>query len=144
MRYVCDAPGGCTWFQIETEAEAGEESRRMEHAVERYFREARQQAAACYDPPAGPFIERDIGREDHIRRVMPRFLTLREPDGEPLVTAMLPGPANRDPRFRPIVVGRRNADPYPEHGPAIAALAAHVRLELDRDRCYPYGSPSRR
>ena len=34
MRYVCDAPGGKTWFRIETEAEAVAESETMRHAVE--------------------------------------------------------------------------------------------------------------
>src|SRR5882672_4974480 len=27
MRYVCDAPGGKTWFRLETEVEAADESR---------------------------------------------------------------------------------------------------------------------
>ena len=35
MRYVCDAPGGKTWFRIETEAEASMESEGMRHAVEK-------------------------------------------------------------------------------------------------------------
>ena len=30
MRYVCDAPSGKTWFQIETEAEAALESALMQ------------------------------------------------------------------------------------------------------------------
>jgi hypothetical protein len=141
MRYVCDAPDGNTWFQIETEAEALAESRAMDHAVERYFWEARAEAVARYEPPPGPFIERDIGLKDHVARLMPRFLTLRDREGTALVTAMLPAAANRDPRFRPIVVGRRNGDPYPAHGEAIAALARHMGLGLERDRCYPYGPP---
>ena len=33
MRYVCDAPGSTTWFQIETKAEAALESHAMSHAV---------------------------------------------------------------------------------------------------------------
>jgi hypothetical protein len=138
MRYVCDAPRGETWFQIETEAEAVAEGRLMEHAVEAHFRGAWERAAASYTPPAGPFIERDIGLKEHIWRVMPIFLTLRDLEGDGLVTAMLP-PLNRSVRnFRPIIVGRHNEDPYPEHGEAIKTLGQYYRLTLDRDRCYPY------
>ena len=36
MRYVCDAPGGATWFRIETEAEAEAEAALMRHAVDKY------------------------------------------------------------------------------------------------------------
>ena len=35
MKYVCDAPGGNTWFRIESEAEAATESEAMRHAVEK-------------------------------------------------------------------------------------------------------------
>jgi hypothetical protein len=41
MRYVCDAPGGTTWFQIETQAEAALESQAMNHAVEKHFGDGR-------------------------------------------------------------------------------------------------------
>jgi hypothetical protein len=37
-----------------------------------------------------------------------------------------------------IIVGPGNADPYPEHGDAIAALANHFGTTLDRGSCYPY------
>jgi len=40
--------------------------------------------------------------------------------------------------FRPIIVGAGNADPYPRQGDAIEALARHLGLTLDRDRCFPY------
>src|SRR3954452_14052155 len=40
MRFVCDAPHGQAWFQIETEAEAALESDLMNHAVEKHFRQA--------------------------------------------------------------------------------------------------------
>jgi hypothetical protein len=43
-----------------------------------------------------------------------------------------------DQSVRPILVGRANTDPYPAHGEAIAALARHLGLTLDRERCYPY------
>jgi len=44
MQYVCDAPPK-TWFRIETEGEATLESRTMSHAVEKYFKQAYEQAA---------------------------------------------------------------------------------------------------
>src|SRR5919202_766666 len=99
MRYVCDA-GSKTWFQIETEAEAAAESKLMNHAVEKHFRNALEEATASYVPPEGPAIEQNIGLAAHIRRVMPRFLTLRDADGNGLATAMVP----RRPSIRPIVV----------------------------------------
>lgn len=137
MRYVCDAPERKTWFRIETEAEAAQESRAMRHAVEKHFRQAEARAQATWHPGDRPFIERDIGRADHVRRMMPRFLTLRDPEGEALVTAMLP-PEDEDDGFRPVVVGPDNADPYPAEGAAIRALAEHFGLPLERARCYPY------
>ncbi len=140
MRYVCDAPGGTTWFQIETQAEAAVESQAMNHAVEKHFVQAQEHAAESYVPPPGPFFERDIGLRAHIQRVTPIFLTLRDGEGTALVTAMLP-PGGQDERtFRPVVVGHANTDPFPEHGDAIAELATQFRLVLDRNRCYPYGA----
>jgi hypothetical protein len=138
MQYVCDAPPN-TWFRIETQAEAAIESRDMNHAVEKYFRVAYEQAANSYVPPASAhYIEQNIGLKAHIQRVMPIFLTLRDGEGKALVTAMLP-PAGRDDRaFRPIIVGPDNSDPYPEHGAAIGALGEHFGLTLDPARCYPY------
>ena len=139
MQYVCDAPGSRTWFRIETEGEAALESRAMDHAVEKYFRQAQEHAASTYVPPqSGSFIERDIGLKAHIQRVMPMFLTLRDGEGNALVTAMLP-PTGRDDRtFKPIIVGFANGDPYPEHGDAIRALGKQFGLTLDPVRCYPY------
>lgn len=138
MQYVCDAPEGKTWFQIETDGEAARESDLMGHAVEKYFRQAREQGTATYVPPAGPYIEQNIGLKAHLRHVMPIFLTLRDAEGNGLATAMLPPQVRNDRDFRSIVVGPRNSDPYPEHGDAIAKLAEHFRLTLDRARCYPY------
>src|SRR3954466_4458838 len=71
MQFVCDAPGGQAWFQIETEAEAALESDLMNHAVEKHFRQAREHAATTYVPPSGSSIERDIGLKAHLQRVMP-------------------------------------------------------------------------
>ncbi len=104
MRFVCDAAGGKTWFRIETEAEAAQESELMRHAVEK--------------------------------------LTLRDVDGTPLATAVLPPlqPVGRDTlAVCPMVVGPGNGDPYAEHGDAIRTLGRHFGVALDRSRCYPYG-----
>lgn len=138
MRYVCDAPGEKTWFRIETEAEAVSESDAMRHAVEKFFRKERDKAAQSYQPPSKTFIEQEIGLNAHLQREMPLFLTLRDGEGNALVTAMLPPRGREDRTFRPIVVGPTNSDPYPEHGAAIEALAAHFRVALERERCYPY------
>src|SRR5262245_20268483 len=138
MQFVCDAPPK-TWFRIETEGEAALESRAMNHAVENWFKQAYEQATKSYVPPrSAPYIEQNIGLKAHIQRVMPLFLTLRDAEGNALVTAMLP-PLGKDERsFKPIVVGVDNTDPYPEHGDAIRQLARHYGLTLDPARCYPY------
>jgi hypothetical protein len=138
MRYLCDGPAGTTWFRIETEAEAIAESNAMRHAVEKFFRKEQEKAAQTFQPPTRTFFEQEIGLKAHLQREMPLFLTLRDGEGNALVTAMLP-PGGRDDRmFRPIVVGPANSDPYPERGDAIEALANHVGIALERDRCYPY------
>ena len=138
MQFVCEAPPK-TWFRIETEGEAALESRAMNHAVEKYFNQAYEHAAQSYVPPkTGLYIEQNIGLKAHIQRVMPRFLTLRDGEGNALVTAMLP-PAGQDERtFKPIIVGSGNSDPYLEHGEAIRKLGEHLGFTLDPVRCYPY------
>ncbi|HUB94806.1 MAG TPA: hypothetical protein VL993_02755 [Stellaceae bacterium] len=138
MKYICDAPGNRTWFRIETEAEAANESDTMQHAVEKYFRKERERAAHSYQPASTIFIEQEIGLNAHLQREMPLFLTLRNDDGTALATAMLPPRGREDPGFRPIIVGPRNTDPYTEHADAIRALAQHFRVALDRARCFPY------
>jgi hypothetical protein len=142
MRFVCDAAKGKAWFRIETEAEAARESELMRHAVEKHFRRAHEQASQTYRSPPGPFVEQDIGRAAHVRRTMPVFLTLRDGDGTPLATAMLPPqqPVGRDSlAVCPMVVGPGNGDPFPEHGDAIRTLGTHFGVALARSRCYPYG-----
>ena len=141
MRFVCDAAGGKAWFRIETEVEAARESELMDHAVEKHFRRAQEQASQTYRPAPGPFVEQDIGREAHIRRTMPVFLTLRDGEGTALASAMLPPPqAGRDGQpLCPMVVGPGNSDPYPEHWEAIRSLGRYFGLALDPSRCYPYG-----
>lgn len=138
MQYVCDA-GATTWFRIETEAEAALESRAMNHAVEKYFRQAYEHAAHSYVPPrSAHYIEQNIGLKAHIQRVMPMFLTLRDGEGKALVTAMLPPAGQSEQTFRPIIVGFENEDPYAEHGEAIRLLGEHFGIALDPVRCYPY------
>ena len=44
MKFVCDGPGGKTWFRIETADEAAKESTLMNHAVEKHFRQHRDSA----------------------------------------------------------------------------------------------------
>ena len=139
MRFVCDAAGQETWFRIETEAEAAQESELMRHAVEKHFRRAHEQASQAYRPVPGPFVEQDIGRAAHVRRTMPVFLTLRDGEGNVLATAMLPPPGRDNLACSPMVVGPGNSDPYPEHRAAIEDLGRHFGLALDRARCYPCG-----
>jgi len=140
MKYVCDAPGRRTWFRIETEAEAAAESEVMRHAVEKYFRREREAAVRSYKPLTSNYIERDIALSAHIQRAMPMFLTLREHDGTPLATAMLPPGGQAADGFRSIIVGPANADPFAAHDEAIQALATHFGLTLTRELCYPYQS----
>jgi hypothetical protein len=136
MKYVCDALLGRTWFRIETDAEAEDETRVMRHAVEKHFRREQDRARLSYQP--GPGLERDINLKSHLKKVAPLFLTLRADDGTPLATAMLPPGGKKDPEFRIIIVGPENADPYVAHADAISLLARHYGLSLPRDRCYPY------
>jgi hypothetical protein len=138
MRFVVDAPNGKSWFRLETEAEAAQESQLMRHNVEKYFRIEREKAVQSYQPVSKSFIEQDIGLNAHIQRAMPLFLTLRDQDGKALVTAMLPPGGKTDAGTRCIIVGPGNADPYPTEGEAIKALGAHFGLTLERERCYPY------
>jgi hypothetical protein len=139
MEFVCDAVGGKTWFRLETEAEAAAESDVMKHAVEKYFRREHEKAVQSYQPAQPSSIERDIGLKSHVTRAMPIFLTLRERDGTPLATAMLPPRGRSDPQFRIIIVGPANGDPYPAEGASIEVLGKHFGLKLDRARCFPYG-----
>jgi|SRR3954469_5386955 len=81
MQFVWDAPDRKTSFQIETEAEAALESALMCHAVEKHFRQTRDEAARTNAPPTGSYIEQDIGLKAHIQRDMPVFLTLRDGEG---------------------------------------------------------------
>jgi hypothetical protein len=138
MQYVCES-GGKTWFRFETVQEAAQESVLMQHAVEKYFKQAFEEAQKAYVPPAGArYTEQNIGLKDHVKRTMPLFLTLRDREGNGLVTAMLPPEGKDRAGFRPILVGPDNTDPYVEHTEAIAVLGAHYKLTLDRARCFPY------
>jgi hypothetical protein len=138
MRFVVDAPNGKSWFRLETEAEAAQESQMMRHAVEKYFRLEREKAVQSFQPASRSFIESDIGLNAHIQSVTPLFLTLRDQDGNAHVTAMLPPGGKAEPGSRSIIVGPGNGDPYPTEGDAIKALGDHFGLTLERERCYPY------
>ena len=111
MEYICDAPGDRTWFRLVSEGEAAMESELMRHAVEKYFRREWEKAAESFKPLTSVYIEQDIGKGAHIRREMPLFLTLRDDEGAPLVTAMLPSGGRRDRSFGCIIVGPGNAIP---------------------------------
>ncbi len=136
MEYICDAPKNRTWFRLISEGEAVAESLAMHHAVEKHYRREWEQADASYKPATTVYIEQDIGKKSYIQRTMPIFLTLRDEEGLALATAMLP--AQGKPDGTCIVVGRGNADPYPDHGDAIEALGRHFGTTLDRHRCFPY------
>ncbi len=139
MRYVCDAPGGATWFRLETEAEAEAEAALLRHSVDKYFRRFEAAARESYRaPPGTPTFEQSIGLKDHVAKAMPLFLTLRADDGTGLATAMLPPEGRNQANFRTIIVGPENGDPYVLYEKAIEALAAHYGLELKRDDCFPY------
>jgi hypothetical protein len=138
MQYICDAPGAKTWFRIETEGEAALESDAMSHAVEKHFRLAWEAATQSYRSTSSSFVEKNIGLKAHIQRVMPLFLTLRDAEGQALVTAMLPPGGGHESSFRIIIVGPENEDPYLDHGEAIRKLGEHFGLTLDRAHCYPY------
>ena len=149
MHYVCDAPGGKTWFRIETEAEALRESEMMRHAVEKYDRREREKAAQSFRPRSNVFFEQEIGFREHIHREMPLFLTLRDDDGDALATAMLPPSGREDRSFRTIIVAGKtmipicNARTRSRHWPGITAsrwngpvatrIAAIEAAELRRD-----------
>ena len=136
MEYVCDAPNDETWFRLMTEAEAEAESAELRHAVEKHYRRERERAAESFKPLTNVYFEQDIGKESHIKKSMPVFLSLRDQDGVGLVTAMLP-PSGKSVGAC-IVVGPGNADPYIDHAAAIEALGNHFGLTLDRAQCYPY------
>jgi hypothetical protein len=138
MQYMCDTPDKKTWFRLETEYEADQESVLMEHGVEKHFRRARECACLSHKPTASIFVEQDIGLKAHIMKVMPLFLTLRDSDGNGLATAMLPPEGVPDGGFRKIIVSAGNTDPYPKHETAIRALGNHFGITLDRASCYPY------
>jgi hypothetical protein len=138
MKFICDAPGGKSWFRMETAAEAAAESLIMRHAVEKFFIAEEEKATRKYRPTDLGFVEQEIGLKAYLLRTMPMFLTLRDDEGHALATAMLPPNGRDSVVFRSIIVGPGNSDPYPEHHAAIEALGRRFLLSLDRVRCYPY------
>ena len=107
MQYVCDAPDKKTWFRIETEAEAEQESALTDHAVAKHFRRDREQSVRTYTPTSTVNFEQNIGLEPHVQREMPHFLTLRDADGGGQVTAVLPPGGRDDPAFKILIVGKK-------------------------------------
>jgi hypothetical protein len=138
MKFVCDADGRKTWFRIETEAEATADADIMRHNVAKYFCQEKDKAKRSFRPSSRVPFEREIGLAAHIQAEMPLFLTLRDGEGNNLVTAMLPPGGQERDGFSLIIVGVSNGDPYPEYGEAIRALGDHFGMKLDRARCYPY------
>lgn len=138
MKYVCDATDGKTWFRIETEQEAEQESRLLNHAVEKYFRREKEVAIQSYQPTSTLYIETEIGLNAHIQRHMPHFLTLRDGEGNGLATAMIPISDEGIKKLACIIVGAGNSDPYPQHEDAIKSLAEHFDITLNREDCFPY------
>jgi hypothetical protein len=138
VKYICDAPRGRTWFRLETDAEAAKESIDMQHAVEKHYLREKEQATQSFKPASAVNFEQLIGLKAHLEKTMPLFLTLRDQDGAGQVTAMLPPGGKDGGGARIIIVGRANADPYPQHDDAIQALGRHFGLALDRARCFPY------
>lgn len=140
MRYICDAPGGESWFRLETEIEAEEESELMGHAVAKHFLRDRKAAAESFTPASSISFEGNIGLEPHIQKLMPLYLTLRDKDGAGLVTAKLPPEEAAEPTaFKSMVVGPKNGDPYADHSDAIKALGDHFGVSLTKEECFPYG-----
>jgi len=91
MKFICDAADKKTWFRIETEAEAEQESKLMDHAVKKHFLIEQEKAASTYKPTSSIFIEQNIGLNAHIQREMAIFLTLRDAEGGGLATARSDG-----------------------------------------------------
>ena len=91
MQFICEGAQDLTWFRIDSESEAAQESSEMNHAVVKHFCQARAAVEALWKPPAGMrYIEQDIGKKDFVERGMPLFATLRDAEGKALATAMLP------------------------------------------------------
>ena len=136
MQYICDAPGKKTWFRIESEGEAMAEAEAMRHSLDYRFRHERAAAIASYKPSdkLRPF-ERDIGLGAHIARTMPIFLTLRDNEGTPLATAMLPQNCSEDAPCAS-VVGPEYGDAFRAEDAAIDALEKHYGVRLKRGRAF--------
>ena len=137
MRYVCDAPGGRTWFRIESEAEAVAESEAMHHAVEKYFRKEYERAAQSFRPVSKVNFEQEIGLKAHIQREMPLFLTLRDDDrhaardrdaaAERSRGPRLPADHRRSRQRRPVSRARRRG---PRAGDSITASRSNARAAI--------------
>jgi hypothetical protein len=111
----------------------------MRHALENHFVAERQRAVAKFRArPALTGIERDIGLDAYALRAMPLFLTLRDQEGMPLASAMLPQQTKEASPFRSTIVGPGYADAYAAHDGAIAALEKRFGLSLRRECHNPF------
>ena len=129
MQYVCDALLGRTWFRIETDAEAEDETRVMRHAVEKHFRREQDRARLSYQP--GPGLEEvsvlEAGHQVHRRVEQPaqtascrplveaHVLYRRAHERRPVfpwndVAIGAPDDAGRGPAIRPTVPGMLSSD----------------------------------
>ena len=133
MKYICDAPDGKTWFRLETEIDAEQESSLMDHCVVERFRRERARAIQNCRRQSTMSVGQDVGLERQVRVKMPIFLTLRDRAGAALVTAVLAHGTYEEPGAAFLIVGKGNSDPYPDHSAAIEAStgrAASRSLEV--------------
>lgn len=143
MQYVCNAPGGKTWFRIESGEEALLEQDALKNSVDVQFENARRTAVQKYQPaPRLHHFERDIGLKAHLMRTMPMFLTLRDREGAPLANAMLPPCGRDDGSYACKIVGPGGSDALSSHPDAAEALATHFGLSIreqvaEHHFCYP-------
>lgn len=144
MKYICDVPGGRTWFRLESEAEAERESARMQHGVAVRFHDERARAIRSYRAQSAASAGGSLPLERHVRIAMPIFLSLRDREDAALVTAMLAHGSPDHPEAELVIVGKGDTDPYPDHGRAIAALSDRLGIDLDRARCFPFATPGRK
>ncbi len=116
-----EAKQGRYWVELIDQATADWESYRMDHAVGKYFEQAR----------------RDRRRSPPGEMAGARFFSLRDRNADPVSTAMVM-------RGRiQIGVGVANARPFPRFEEDYRVLAAKLSVSFDTS-CYPYGRGSSR
>jgi len=107
------------------------ESEVMKVRIDTEFRNERDRATRSYRPhPRLQSIERDIGLNAHVLRVMPIFLTLRDREGTALANAVLPPEDKSRGVDHSVVVGPDYANPFASQSDAIKALEQHYDISL--------------